>query len=177
MCLAIRTNAAALTLAARIRGELRAIDPRLAVAEIETMDQQRDRVLSRERLIATLSALFAVIAALLASIGLYGVVSFLVARRTNEIGVRLALGASRGRVARMILESSFLLLLPGLAAGVSLALGAGRLVRARLYGLSPADPISIAGAIGLMALVIALASLLPAYRAARVDPISALRYE
>ena len=133
--------------------------------------------LLRERLMAMLSAAFGLLAGLIAAIGLYGLMSYTVARRSNEIGIRLALGAARGRVLRMVLADAGLHVAIGLTLGVALAVAAGRWVRSLLYGLEPSDPATLAGATGLLAVIGLLATLAPALRAARVDPVRALREE
>ncbi len=133
--------------------------------------------LLRERLMAMLSAAFGLLAGLIAAIGLYGLMSYTVARRSNEIGIRLALGAARGRVLRMVLADAGLHVAVGLTIGVALAVAAGRWVRSLLYGLEPSDPATLAGATGLLAIIGLLATLAPALRAARVDPVRALREE
>ena len=139
-------------------------------------DEVRD-TLQREHLMATLSGFFGVLAALLATIGLYGVMSYTVARRKNEIGIRLALGAARGDVIGMVLREAALLLGVGLAAGTLLALAAAQGADALLFGLKPRDPVTFAFSIGLLAAVAIAASWLPAMRAANLDPTSALREE
>jgi len=121
------------------------------------------------------STFFGSLALLLACVGLYGVVSYAVARRTAEIGVRLALGATRGRVLRTILQESLMLVAAGVGIGLPIALALTRLVGARLFGVTPADPPTIAAAVALMMLVAAVASFFPARRAARIDPMVALR--
>jgi putative ABC transport system permease protein len=139
-------------------------------------DEVRD-TLQREHLMATLSGFFGVLAALLATIGLYGVMSYTVARRKNEIGIRLALGAARRDVIGMVLREAALLLGVGLAAGTALAFGAAQAADALLFGLKPSDPLTFAFSIGLLAAVAIAASWLPALRAANLDPTSALREE
>jgi putative ABC transport system permease protein len=133
--------------------------------------------LLRERLMATLSGFFGALAALLAVIGLYGVISYMVARRTNEIGIRMALGANGAGIARLILREALLLLVLGLAAGTALALAAARTASSMLFGLKPYDPATLAFAITSLALVAIVASYIPARRAAGVDPMVALREE
>jgi ABC-type antimicrobial peptide transport system permease subunit len=133
--------------------------------------------LLRERLMATLSGFFGFLAGLLATIGLYGLISYTVARRTNEIGIRMALGAQRGDVTRMILREAAILLGIGLAAGTVLSLVAAKTASSFLFGLKPRDPLTLAGAIAALAAVTIAASLLPAQRASRLDPIAALRDE
>ena len=133
--------------------------------------------LLQERLMATLSGFFGALAAILAVIGLYGVISYMVARRTNEIGIRMALGANGGGIVRLILREAMLLLAIGLAAGAALALAAARTASSMLFGLKPYDPATLAFAITTLALVAIAASYIPARRAAGVDPMVALREE
>jgi len=133
--------------------------------------------LMRERLMATLSGFFGLLAAVLAIIGLYGVMSYMVARRGHEIGIRMALGANRRQVVRMILREAAGLLSAGLFAGAILALAVGRAARAMLFGLQPHDPVSFLLAVASLAAVALAASCLPAYRAAGLDPLAALRDE
>jgi ABC-type antimicrobial peptide transport system permease subunit len=133
--------------------------------------------LVQERLIATLAGFFGVMAVLLACIGLYGLVAYTTTRRTGEIGIRLALGSTRTRVLAMVLKESLLLVFAGIAIGVPSALAASRLVANRLFGLGAADPLTIAGAAGVLLAVAAIAGLVPALRASRVDPMLALRSE
>jgi ABC-type antimicrobial peptide transport system permease subunit len=120
---------------------------------------------------------FGVIAALLAAIGLYGVMAYTVARRTNEIGIRLALGAGRGDVQWMVLRESLWMVAAGLVVGIPAALALTRLIQRTLYGVKPNDPLSFVAAGALMAIVAAVAAWIPARRAARVDPMRALRCE
>jgi predicted permease len=177
MGLVVRTTQAPALLAQRIRETLRALDPRLPVLKLDSVAEQLDDVLFQDRLVASLATCFGAAAVLLVCLGLYGVLSYTVARRTSEIGVRLALGASPLRVSRMVLGESLLLVSLGTAAGLPAALLAARLVASRLFGVGAADPATLAGAVALLALVAAIASLLPARRAARVDAMRALRSE
>ena len=138
--------------------------------------QLHDSVL-RERLMATLSGFFGGLAALIAAIGLYGVMSYTVARRRNEIGVRVALGADRRHVVRMVMGEAGGLLAAGLAIGVPAALAVTRFASALLFGVTPRDPATLAAAVVGLAVVAALASYVPALRASRLEPIEALRDE
>ncbi len=174
---AVRAAGDPTSLTADVRQELRNIDPALPVLRINTIKQQLDDVLFQERLIAALSSLFGLLAVLLASLGLYGVVSYTVARRTNEIGIRLALGATPAGALRMILKESLALALAGVAIGIPMTLAATRLISSRLFGVGPADTLTIAAAAALLLAVAAMAALLPARRAAQVDPMAALRSE
>jgi predicted permease len=140
-------------------------------------DAEIQNGLVRERLMATLSGFFGLLAAVLAMVGLYGVISYIVARRRNEIGIRVALGAARGQVVRMVMGEAVLLLSIGLAIGTVLSLIAGRSAKALLFELKSYDPLTLLVAAGLLAGIAALASFLPARRAAQLDPMAALRCE
>jgi putative ABC transport system permease protein len=150
--------------------------PEMSVEFHVLRTQIRDSLL-RERLMATLSGFFGFLAALLATVGLYGVISYTVARRTNEIGIRMALGAQRGNVVGMIMREAGMLLAIGIVVGAALALAAGRAATSLLYGLKPYDPLTIVLAALALAGVAAAASFLPAHRASRLDPMNALREE
>jgi ABC-type antimicrobial peptide transport system permease subunit len=173
----VRAAGDPLALTARVREELRAIDERLTVLKIQTIEGQLNDVLVKERLIAALSGLFGALAVLLACLGLYGVVSYAVTRRTNEIGLRLALGATTAAVLRMILKESLWLVIAGIVIGLPTTLALTRLISSRLFGVSPADPLTIVSAAALMILVALLASFHPARRATKVHPMEALQYE
>jgi len=133
--------------------------------------------LVRERLMAMLSGFFGLLAALLTMVGLYGVISYIVARRRNEIGIRMALGAQRGQVIGMVMREAGRMLVIGILAGAVLSLVAGRAASSLLFGLKPYDPLTLTAAVALLAVIAALASFLPARRASRLDPMVALRYE
>ena len=141
------------------------------------MEQTVDEALFNERMLALLSGSFGLLATVLAAIGLYGVMSYTVSRRTREIGIRIALGAERGTVIWMVLKEVALLTLVGIGLGVPAALGLSQLVRSQLFGISPADPLTIGVAAVTLALVALLAGYIPARRASRVQPVLALRYE
>jgi ABC-type antimicrobial peptide transport system permease subunit len=133
--------------------------------------------LLRDRLMALLSGFFGGLAVLLATVGLYGVISYIVARRRNEIGIRMALGAERWNVIRMVMKESVKLLIIGLIAGSVLALAAGRALGTLLFGLKPHDPLTLLAGGVLLIVVVVLATVVPAWRASRVDPMIALRYD
>jgi predicted permease len=152
-------------------------EPALPVSRIRTFNHQLAQQLAMERSLSLVASAFGVVALLLAAIGLYGVVAFAVARRTAEMGVRLALGASPGTVLRLVLSDSARVVVPGALVGVAVALGATRLVRSVLYGLEPTDPMTILAAAGLLLVVAGFAAFLPARRAAGIHPADALRCE
>jgi ABC-type antimicrobial peptide transport system permease subunit len=129
----------------------------------------------RERLLAMLSGFFGLLAALLGMLGLYGVISYIVMQRRNEIGIRVALGANRGQVVRMVMREAGLLLAIGVVIGTVLSLAAGRTAASLLFGLKPNDALTLAAAAGLLAAIGAIASFLPARRASKLDPMAALR--
>jgi ABC-type antimicrobial peptide transport system permease subunit len=147
------------------------------VLKIDTVEEQMNDVLAQERLVAALSAFFGGLATVLACLGLYGVMSYMVVRRTHEIGIRTALGARQSDVLNMILKESLALALAGTVIGVPVALMATRLIANRLFGISAGDPVTIGGVVLLMTAVAVLAGFLPARRAARVDPLVAVRHE
>ncbi len=158
----------------RILAEL---DPNLTFNSIRTMQQQIELSFDQERAVASLAGLFGIVALVLAAIGLYGVTAYSVAQRTNEIGIRMALGADRPKVLRLILGGAFKRVLVGLILGLPLAVGAGRLISAQLYGVSSWDPFALSVAAGALAICSFFAAIIPANRAASISPMSALRIE
>jgi predicted permease len=175
--LAVRTAGPTGILATQIRQALKEVEPTLPINGVSTLSEHVDRALTREALIARLSSFFGLLALLLAAIGLYGVMSYSVARRTGEMGIRMALGAERSDVCWLVLRESAHLVVAGIVLGILAALAATRYLTSILYGVEPADPPTyIIGAL-LLAAVATLASYLPARRATRVDPTVALRYE
>jgi len=160
-----------------LRNEVRKLDAAMPVYEMKTLEKQLDETLLTDRLTALLSAGFGLLATLLASIGLYGVMAFVVARRTKEMGVRIALGAQRSAVVWLVMKEVLLLLAIGLAIGVPAAMALGRYVSTQLYGVQSSDPWLAGSTILLLAAVAALAGLVPARRASRIDPMLALRFE
>jgi predicted permease len=160
-----------------LRRTLREAEPTMRIVRVTTVADAIDLRIVQDRLLAQLSIVFGIVALLLAAIGLYGVLSQGVTRRTNEIGVRKALGAQQGTLIAMILRETGLLLAVGVIAAAGVSIAAVRLITSRLYGLEPSDPTTMTIAVTGLMLVAALATWLPAYRASRVDPLVALRYE
>jgi predicted permease len=153
------------------------LDPNLTINSIRTMQQQVDLSFDQERAVASLAGLFGIVALVLAAIGLYGVTAYTVAQRTNEIGIRMALGADRARVVQLVLRGAFKRVLIGLILGLPLAVGAGRLISAQLYGVSSWDPLALSVAAGALAICSFFAAIIPANRAASISPVDALRIE
>jgi putative ABC transport system permease protein len=173
----VRTRTGSSAAYSLIRNELKQLDAAMPLYEMKTVEGQLDETLLTDRLIALLSAGFGLLATLLASIGLYGVMAFVVVRRRKELGIRLALGAQPGGVVWLVMREVLLLLAIGLAVGVPAGLAVGKYVSSQLYGINPHDPSIAAGTVALLAIVSAAAGLIPARRASRIDPILALRYE
>lgn len=160
----------------RVKAAVEAIAPSMGI-ECRSLTAQMEESLLREKLMASLSGCFGFLAALLAMLGLYGVIAYMVARRRHEIGVRIALGADRAHVIRLVLRETVLLLAIGLAAGVGLSFWAGQAAAKLLFGLQPHDAVSLVAASTLLAAIALIASYVPARRAAAADPNSALRTE
>jgi predicted permease len=160
-----------------VREQVKQLDSAMPVYEMKTLEAQLDETLLTDRLIAMLSAGFGLLATLLASIGLYGVMAFVVARRRKELGIRLALGAQPGIVIWLVMREVLLLLAIGLAVGIPAAMALGQFVSTQLYGIEPHDPWVAVSTLMLLTLVSAAAGLIPAHRASRIDPILALRHE
>jgi macrolide transport system ATP-binding/permease protein len=153
------------------------IDPNLTVRRMMSFDDLVSGSFNSPRLIAQLTTVYGVLALVLASIGLYGVAAYTVARRTSEIGIRMALGAQRVSVVGMVLRSAMQPIALGLVVGVPVALAGGHAIASQLYGVKGYDPLVLAGAVTVLAAAAGLASILPARRAASIDPIRALRTE
>ena len=174
---AVRSVAEPSSVLAAVRQAILSEDRSLPITAAGTLPELVDRQMAQDRLLARLSTAFGVVGLFLAAIGLYGVVSYGVARRTNEIGIRKALGAPDRAVMAMILRETGLLLAVGLVSGVALCAAGMRFIASRLYGLAPTDPVAIGAAIAVLTGVALVAGWLPAYRASRVDPLAALRHE
>jgi predicted permease len=153
------------------------LDPNLTINSIRTMQQQVELSFDQERAVASLAGLFGIVALVLAAVGLYGVTAYTVAQRTNEIGIRMALGADRPKVIQLVLSGAFKRVLVGLGLGLPLAVGAGRLISAQLYGVSSWDPLALTVAAGALAICSFFAAIIPANRAASISPTNALRID
>ena len=165
------------TIESRIRRAFAAIDPNLTVIRVQTFDTQLANNVNQQQLIARLTALFGATALLLASIGLYGVTAYTVQRRSREMGIRLALGADRGRILSMVIRSAYLLIGIGLAIGIPMTLAMGRVLRTKLFGISSYNPVVLAGAVAVLAAFALAAVIAPARRASAIDPIQTLRLD
>jgi predicted permease len=177
MTFEIKTAASVATMAPKIREVVKAVDRDLPVLELRTQDEQIEATLSQERVFAMLTSGFGLLALVLASIGIYGVMAYTVARRTNEIGIRMALGAEALAVLRMVLGETSLLACVGIGVGLLGAFGATRVLTSMLFGVKATDARTFGGAALLLLLVALAAAFVPAWRAARVDPMHALRHE
>jgi predicted permease len=173
----VRTAGNPMMMAPAVRHVAQDLDPNLALFQVRSQVEQTNMTLFQERLFARLTSFFGLLAALLACIGVYGVMAFAAGKRTREIGIRMALGADRGSILVMVLKETAVLLAVGIVVGIVLALEASRLISTLLFGLKPTDPLTIAVAALLMVAAAAFAGYVPARRASRVDPMVALRYE
>jgi predicted permease len=171
----VRTEASAASQASAIRRALSAVNPDVLILSMTTMDENVTSALYENRLTTQLVGSMGAVGLLLASVGLFGVVSYSVTRRTREIGIRMALGAAPARVLRLVFSGALLIAGVGIAAGVAIAFALGRLVGSLLYGVSNHDPLSFAASIATMIVVAIIAAAVPAYRAVSVDPVAALR--
>jgi len=162
---------------ATVREQAQRIDPNLVITGIRTLDDQIDSRMANERILSFLSIGFAVLATVLAVVGVHGVLVFQIARRTREIGVRMALGAPRGPIIRLVAREMALVILAGLAVGVATAHACGRYVQSQLFEVPANDPLVFAVAVAALLGAAGLATFLPALRASRMDVVRALRYE
>jgi predicted permease len=177
MTVYVRTAQAPGQMAATLRRVVQQADANLPVSGMKTMDTQVDEFLFTERLVAMLSAVFGCLATVLAAVGLYGVMAYTVARRTREIGIRVALGASRTEVVRLVMREVGWMAAIGIAIGLPGAIALGRFIQSQLFGLAAYDPFTLALATAALAAAALLAGYIPAARVTRVDPMVALRYE
>ncbi len=173
----VRTSMPPASLINPIRRAVAAIDPDMPVRDLSTGDTAIDFSVSRQRLVMSLLTLFSGVALILAALGLYGVIAYSVTQRTAEMGIRKALGARAGDIVRLIAWSAAALVGTGLVVGAGGAVALGRAMRSLLYGIGPSDPVTLVAVVGILGTVAAVASYLPARRAARVDPVVALRAE
>ena len=177
MNLIIRTTADPLNLTATVRREVQALDPNQPVFNVNTMEQTLDQSLVTQRLSMTLLASLASLALILAAVGIYGVMSYLVTQRSHEIGIRMAIGARPRDVFRLVIGRGMVLVLIGIAVGLTGAFALTRLMTTMLFGVKPTDPTTFAVISVLIAGVALLACYVPGRRASKVDPLEALRYE
>jgi putative ABC transport system permease protein len=177
MTIVARTKGDPLTFAAAVRSQIQAMDKDQPVSNIHTMEELMARSVSPPRFYLLLLAVFAGVALLLAAVGIYGVMSYLVTQRTHEIGVRMALGAQAGDVLKLVVKQGMTVTLTGVVIGLLAALGLTRLIRNLLFGVSAADPLTLGLIAALLTVVALLACWIPARRATKVDPLIALRHE
>jgi len=173
----VRTASDPARMVSAVRRVAQSMDSNLALYDVRTQTDQINQTLFQERLFARLTSFFGILAALLGCCGVYGLMAFATTGRTREIGIRMALGASRREILGMVLRETFVLLAVGIAAGIAVALEASRVVSALLYGLKPTDAATLAVAALLMMAAGAVAGYVPARRATKVDPMVALKYE
>ncbi len=177
LTLVVRTAGDATALAPAVRRAVSSLEPRAVLSDLQTMDDAIADATARPRFYTLLLGLFAAVALALAAIGIYGVMSYAVSRRTHEIGVRVSLGAQRGDVVRLIVGQGMRVALAGTVAGLGGALAASRAMSTILYGVGPADPVAFAVALIVLGAAALVATLVPAHRATRIDPLTALRTE
>jgi putative ABC transport system permease protein len=177
MAIVIRTSADPMNLVAAARSQIQAIDPDQPVSNIRTLEQHLADSVAQPRLLMSLLSAFAALALVLAAVGIYGVISYSVAQRTHEIGIRMALGAETGDVLRLVLGRSMALVIAGIAVGLGAAMALTKVLSNLLFSVSATDPVTFILVSALLALVALAASYIPARRATKVDPMVALRYE
>ena len=177
MTFALRTIGNPLAYARTVRDIVHRADARVPVTNLKTQSGEIDETINQEIVFARLCTGFAIIALVIASVGLYGTTAYAVARRTSEIGIRMALGARREKVVLMVLREVLVLAAVGLAIGAPLALGISRVVESFLFGLKPTDPAAMAISVSILALAVLVAGYVPARRASRIEPTTALRHE
>jgi putative ABC transport system permease protein len=177
MTLVLRTDTEPMSLATAVRAEVRDMDPDLPILQVRTLEEQVANSVADRRFSLILLGSFAVIALVLAAVGVYGVMAYAVSQRTHEIGLRMALGARVGGVVTLVMKQGLRWVVVGIALGISGAFVLTRLMESLLFGVTTTDPLTFVGVPFVLAAVAFLANLIPALRASRVDPIKALRYE
>jgi putative ABC transport system permease protein len=173
----VRTSLASAQFFRAIREQVRKLDSRIPIVDLTTMEDRLDRILANERLVGFLASLFGALATALALVGLYAVTAYSVARRVQEIGIRMALGAQRRNVLALVLREGMILTAVGVGVGLGIALALMRILRGLLFEIAPTDPLTFVSTALLLGVVALLACYLPARRAARIDPMVALRHE
>jgi putative ABC transport system permease protein len=177
MTLVVRAASDPASLAAAVRSKVQAVDPNQPVYDVATMEERFSQAVAPQRFNALVMAIFAAMAVILAGVGVYGVMAYSVTRRTHEIGVRMALGAQRQDVLKLVLRHGVLLVAFGIGLGVAGALALTRSLSSLLYGVKPTDPLTFVGVALVLISVALMASYIPARRATKVDPMVALRHE
>jgi putative ABC transport system permease protein len=177
MALVVRANGDASRLITAVQKEIRALDPEQPIADVSTMDQVISKSIARPRFNTLLLSIFAGVALLLASVGLYGVMNYSATQRTHEVGIRMALGATRGDIMRLVVGNGMMLTLAGIVIGIVASWGLTRVMANMLFGVTATDLPTFLGVSAVLATVALVANYIPARRATRVDPIIALRYE
>ncbi|HEY7546994.1 MAG TPA: FtsX-like permease family protein, partial [Blastocatellia bacterium] len=177
MTIAVRSNMDSTSVIAAVRHEIQSIDPLLPISSVKTMEAVIAETVAPRRFSMMLFTLFAAVALLLVAVGIYGVMSYSVTQRTHEMGIRMALGAKRSDVVRLVVGHGMMLAVGGIAAGAAAALGVTRLMESMLFGVEATDPITFIAVSILLALVAFASCYFPARRATKVDPMTALRYE
>jgi predicted permease len=175
--LVVRYTGNSTAVSAAVQNTIHSIDPNLPITNVTTLDQQVSGSIAQQRLVAQLSAFFGLLAVFLSCIGIYGLMSYMVSRRTNEIGIRMALGAERSSVSWLVMREIILLVAIGVAIGIPVTLAGSRLISNMLFGVPATDSISLIASVAVLLAVGLLAGYLPARRASRIDPMLALRYE
>jgi ABC-type antimicrobial peptide transport system permease subunit len=177
MTFELRTAGEPMVHASAVRDIIRNVDSRVPVTNMMSQDDEINQTMSREIMFARVCTAFAILALMIASVGLYGTVSYNVASRTSEIGIRIALGAKRSNVIRIVLRKVIILVSVALTLGLPFALMASQYVEAFLFAIKPRDPLVISAAVAILLVAAVMAAFVPAYRASRVDPLVALRHE
>jgi putative ABC transport system permease protein len=177
LALFVRTQQDPTRIVSAIRAELTQLDPNLPLYETQTMDAVMSQEMATDRMFSGLLVIFSAVALVLAAVGLYGIIAYTVARRTHEIGIRMALGAGRSDVLRLVMRRAVALTAIGIAIGLAAAFAVTRMLGSLLFEIDPHDPLTFGGIAALLAVIALAASYVPAFRATRVDPVVALRYE